>query len=127
LKSTKWCGAITKISALSDNSGETQKGSGCGQWRFHHFPAEPVIAAAWEVPEGCLLGIFNVERVSGLIDVPLPDGEYEDLLSGTIYPVQAGQAAVPNVAVILRYKTPVHPRWFYSTLMNLHIAPDSHG
>jgi glycosidase len=94
---------------------------------FTIFTAEPVIAAAWEAPEGCLLGIFNVERVSGLVDIPLPDGEYEDLLSGASFPIHSGQAAVPNVAVILRYKNPVHPSWFYSTLMNLNIPPDSHG
>jgi glycosidase len=89
--------------------------------------AEPVIVASWESDQSCLLGIFNVERTSGQIELPVPDDDYQDLLSGEMYQVRGGQASVPNVAVIVRYSTPVHPRWFYSTLMNLHVPSDSQG
>lgn len=95
--------------------------------------AEPAVVAAWEAAEPgapagrCLLGIFNVHKSAGLVNVPLPDGSYQDLLTGQTVTVTYGQAPIPETAVILHYTTPVNPRWFYSLLLDLHIPSDSQG
>jgi hypothetical protein len=88
---------------------------------------EPAIVAIWEGEGGCLLGVFNVNGAEGQINVPLPDGNYADALSGEPVPVIGGQLTIPTSRLILRYPTPVHPRWFYSLLLDLHIPSDSQG
>jgi glycosidase len=92
--------------------------------------AEPAVVAAWEPStlegaQGCLLGIFNVQGASGKVEVPLPDGDYLDEISGDRITVSRGQAQIPAIAAIVRYDTPVYPRWFYSLLLDLHIPRDS--
>jgi hypothetical protein len=96
---------------------------------------EPAVVALWERPEsaglpdapGGLLGIFNLAGGAGMVSVPLPDGDYTDLLSGQALAVQYGQAPVPESACIVRYDTPVNPRWFHSLLLDLHIPADNAG
>ena len=88
---------------------------------------EPAVVATWEAPDHCLLGIFNVDGTSGKVSVPLPDGEYRDLLSGQPLKVEYGEADIPETAVIIPYDTPVNPQWFYSLLLDLHIPSDSTG
>ena len=66
--------------------------------------AEPAIVAEWEAPGACMLGIFNVCGRSGAVDLPLPDGDYPDLLSGETVEVRAGQTSIPTTAVVLRYQ-----------------------
>lgn len=92
---------------------------------------EPAVVALWEPVKGnsasCLAGIFNLSGMAGMVNVPIPDGEYEDLLSGESVVVKYGQAPVPDTAVILRYHEPVNPNWFYSLLLDLHIPSDSQG
>lgn len=92
--------------------------------------AEPAIVAAWEPSVqdktgSCLLGVFNVQGSAGMMNVPLPDGDYNDLLSDEVVRVQYGQAPIPRTACIVRYEKPVNPHWFYSILLDLHIPRDS--
>ena len=87
--------------------------------------ADPAIVAEWETPGACLLGVFNVSGCTGPVDLPIPDGDYPDLLSGNIVEVRAGQTSIPNTAFVLRYQTQVNPRWFYSLLLDLNIPRDS--
>ena len=87
--------------------------------------AEPAVVASWEAPGACLLGVFNVSAREGRVAVPLPDGAYEDVLNGGKVEVRGGEMTIPAVAAILRYSEPVNPRWFYSTLLDLHIHRDS--
>ena len=89
--------------------------------------SEPAVVAAWESKEHCLLGIFNVDAAPGVVNIPLPDGEYQDLLSGNFVQVTYGQAPIPESAAIFAYNRPVNPRWFYSLLFDLHIPSDSAG
>ncbi len=92
---------------------------------------EPAIVATWETTgdpsAGCLLGIFNVEHSAGVVNVPIRDGDYTDLLTGEVVSVQFGQAPIPESAFVLRYAAPVNPCWFFSTLFDLHIPSDSQG
>jgi hypothetical protein len=89
--------------------------------------AWPAVVASWESPDGCLLGVFNLQGETGPLDVPIPDGSYQDVVTGDQIQVQAGQMAIPPVAAILRYRAPVTPRWFFSPLFDLHIPSDSQG
>lgn len=87
--------------------------------------AAPAVAATWEAPGNCLLGIFNVDGAGGGVKVPIPDGKYQEVISGWYVEVKDGEAPIPTAAAILRYSVPVKPRWFYSTLFDLHIPRDS--
>jgi glycosidase len=94
---------------------------------------EPAVVVAWEGSSDlagentCLLGIFNVSGMAGMVNVPVSDGDYQDILSGNSVSVRFGQAQVPETAIVLRYHMPVQPRWFYSLLLDLHIPSDSQG
>jgi glycosidase len=74
-------------------------------WRqagiFHFLMDHPALMAAWSTEEGSLVGIFNVSGKTAPIDVPLPDGQYRDLLSGRPVQVRQGQMAVPAEAMII--------------------------
>lgn len=87
--------------------------------------AEPAIVATWESSDACLLGIFNVNGVSGQVKLPLPDGNYQDLLNDDIVQVHNGKAKIPMTAAVLRYTTPVKPGWFPSIFFDYHIPRDS--
>lgn len=63
--------------------------------------AEPALQAAWVLPGRSLYGVFNTAAARGSLAVPLPDGEYPDLLNGGTVRVQAGQMPLPLEAVIL--------------------------
>jgi len=88
---------------------------------------EPAVVAHWESPEGCLLGIFNLQGSTGFIPVSLPDGSYLDLISGDDILVSSGQISIPDTATILRYRDALTPNWFYSLMFDLHIPSDSQG
>lgn len=70
--------------------------------------AAPVIAV-WQAPAHGLLGIFNVAGATGTVALALPDGDYEDLLSGTGLQVDKGLVALPASAAILRYAGDLEP------------------
>ncbi len=92
---------------------------------FSISAAEPAIVAEWEAQGACLLGIFNVRSQSGKVAIPLPDGDYQDLLYGKTVKVLDGKAEIPTIAAILHYIESANPHWFYSTLLDLHIPRDS--
>jgi len=87
--------------------------------------ADPAIAAAWEAPSACLLGVFNVRGAQGKVSVPLPDGAYPELLYGGTAQVKDGAMEIPTTAAIVRYAAPTQARWFHSNLLDLHISRDS--
>ena len=71
--------------------------------RFTLLVAEPGISALWQAEDAGVFGVFNVSGVVDVQPVPLPDGEYVDLLSETAVTVRDGEMAVPDTAVILRF------------------------
>ena len=113
------------LSAFLTVLAKLKKEAALASGTFTISAAEPAIVAAWEATGACLLGVFNVNGRTGPIDLLLPDGDYPDILSGNTIEVRAGQTSIPNTAVILRYQTPISPRWFYSPLFDLHIPRDS--
>lgn len=105
---------LTKLSHL-------KKDAAIAHGTFIASASEPAIVAERETEGSCLMGIFNVAHSAGKINVPIPDGEYDDILSGDRVVIEYGQAPIPATAVILRYTTPVNPRWFYSSMMDFNI------
>lgn len=71
--------------------------------RFTLLTPKPAITALWQGENEGLYGVFNVAGVVDVQPTPLPDGEYEDVLSGTAVVVRDGEMAVPDTAVILRF------------------------
>lgn len=68
---------------------------------FTIITPDPAILAAWDTGKGGLLGVFNVRGIAGKSVVPLPDGDYLDLISDQTVPVRLGRIDLPEDAFIL--------------------------
>lgn len=79
--------------------------------------SEGSIQAAWEHPTESLYGIFNVTGERGEVDVQLPDGSYEELLSVEPMEVKDGRMRLPEDAAILRYGAPIPLEEFQAPLL----------
>ena len=86
--------------------------------RFTVSATEPVVVASWESRAGCLLGLFNVESSTSEVASGLPDGEYEELLSGRTVAVRNGRIKAPVSAMVVRYARATGRGWFYSDLLD---------
>ncbi len=85
--------------------------------QFTILTAEPAISAHWQADTAGLFGAFNVNGVVDVMPTPLPDGEYQDLLSDSLVTVRDGEMAVPETAVILRYDGTLETTPFYGPLL----------
>ncbi len=85
---------------------------------FTIFESEPAIQALWSHPQGSLLGVFNVAGRSGDAAVPLPDGDYRDVLNDQTVVVQDGAMALPATAAILRVEAAPKVRPLFSLLLD---------
>lgn len=83
--------------------------------------AEPLIQAAWQGEGGNLYGLFNVTAEVGLVQAPLPAGDYVDLLSGATVSVRDGQMDMPASAVVLAYAEALSLQPFHSPLLDFHL------
>jgi len=105
---------LTRLAAI-------KKHPALAQGRFVICEADPCIQAAWIHPEGNLLGIFDVNGTGRRVPVPLPDGNYEDLLNDGALQVQGGALNLPGPAAILRFQSGVTIRELYSELLDFHL------
>lgn len=83
--------------------------------------AEPVVQVIRRSLKGCLLGLFDLEADSGggqTVEVELPDGDYQELLSEEPVEVRGGRVRLPRRACVLRAEAVSSPRWFYSELFD---------
>ena len=83
--------------------------------------AEPLIQAAWQGEGGNLCGLFKVGAEGGLVQAPLPAGDYVDLLSGATVSVRDGQMDMPASAVVLAYAEALSLQPFHSPLLDFHL------
>lgn len=88
---------LTKLAHLKKDPAQIE-----GQ--FTLLTSLPSLTAVWQASMGGLYGSFNVAGLTDIMYTPLPDGEYLDLLSERPVVVRDGQMAVPETAVILRFK-----------------------
>ncbi len=91
--------------------------------RFVISAAEPVIQAIWEHPQDSLFGIFNPNALKGAVSVPLPDGDYVDVLNGGVLTVQSGLVSMPVSAAIVRCGPGLGLRPFTSELLDFNLPP----
>ena len=65
----------------------------------------PALTAVYQTPTTGLFGAFNVAGTIDTMPTPLPDGEYQNLLSDLGNPVlvRDGEMALPDTAVIVRF------------------------
>lgn len=90
--------------------------------KFMLLAAEPAIMAVWKHEKGSLIGVFNVNGNRGQVEVNLPDGEYQDLISGTACTVKQGKLALPDSACIFRVNSDLgRLSPFYSELLDFKI------
>ncbi len=59
-----------------------------------------VIVSTWTLENRRAVGVFSMRGQSASVDVPLPDGTYFELLSGTAFPVQNGSVACAGAPLI---------------------------
>ena len=71
----------------------------------YHLEALPgqVLLGVHEGREEKLVGVFCVGGTGAQVPVPLPDGCYQDLISGATVPVTAGRLRTSGESVILRH------------------------
>lgn len=83
--------------------------------KFWPIENRDTLQAAWRTALGGLLGVFNVQGLTGEITIPLPDGSYLDELSGKMISITSGKMRA-QPAVILRYSQPLEFLPFRSSL-----------
>lgn len=91
------------------------------QGKFTLTAAEAALQAVWQSEDTALLGVFNVSAASGNTPVPLPDGEYLDLISGQKIQVASGSLHIPRTAVILRCSGRIKVQPVHSDLLDFHV------
>ncbi len=98
---------------------------------------EPCVQMAWGALDGDrlapvddgpgLYGVFNVAGEAGPVPVQLPDGEYEDVLTGSRVAVHSGVLPAPQSAVALAYTAPFAVRRWTSDLLDLFLHVEEMG
>lgn len=71
-----------------------------GFYEIHRGKDKDVILASYKLKNKKLIGIFNVGRKQGEIGVNIADGEYTNLMDGTVVIVKEGNLALENKAII---------------------------
>ncbi|MGV1005560.1 MAG: alpha-amylase family glycosyl hydrolase [Candidatus Nanopelagicales bacterium] len=101
---------------------------------FWPIGAEPGIVAVWGHPApgtedlaGGLLGVFNPHGSAEAVAVPLPDGDYADLLGGAALVVRDGQAALPASAAIIEFAASLTPRPAPTNLLDVFLHVEALG
>jgi len=94
-------------------------------------PVEEVLGPVGEVlgPGGRtgLYGVFDVAAEGGPARVQLPDGRYQDLISGEPLEVVGGQMALPGPAAVVEFAGPFAASLWRSTLLDVFLHVEQLG
>ena len=71
------------------------------QYRVIALPRD-ILLATYEKGGNRLLGLFSVQGNASLVEVGLPDGQYENLITGDLVEVYAGRIGVDGTPVMIR-------------------------
>ena len=97
---------------------------------------EPLVQAAWAAPAGDqlapageagLYGVFGVGGHRGRVSVQLPDGRYQDLISGEQIEIVRGRLAMPGPAVVLEFGEPFDATLWHSSLLDVFLHVEELG
>lgn len=102
---------LTQLNQLKKHSAVTE-----GQLFF--LEASPVVQMAWIGQDTQLFLIINLEHNTGRVAIDLPDGTYQDLISGSSVIVQGGKTEIPSAAVILEVQHYANTAQFHSQLLD---------
>lgn len=72
---------------------------------------DSILVGHYEMDDELLFGVFNFHMVTGEAELPLPDGEYENLLGGSVT-VRDGRIPAPFEPVLLHVKGNVEHKAF---------------
>ncbi len=61
-----------------------------------------VLLATHEMTDGKLIGVFSVQGQASLVEVCIPDGSYENLITGDPVEVYAGRLSIDGTPIILK-------------------------
>ena len=78
----------------------------------------PAAIAIWSNSSASLVGVFNLNQLSGRVDVPLADGRYLDILTHEEVEVREHQLEIPRSAIILEVSSPIEARPEYCDLLD---------
>jgi len=73
-----------------------------GVMRLQKDPDHDVVYAHYQKGSKAILGVFNLSKASGQIQIPLEDGTYQDILSNQSITVKHGKVPIPTSALILK-------------------------
>lgn len=73
------------------------------QYRVIALPRD-ILLATYEKGGNRLIGLFSVQGNASLVEVGLPDGQYENLITGDLVEVYAGRIGVDGTPVMIRAK-----------------------
>lgn len=92
-----------------------------GEGRFELVTHSPLLTAVYQTSTQTLYGVFNVQGAADVMDTPLPDGRYVNLLSelDEEIEVRGGEMMMPETAVVVQVDQtlPLHKFRQPSTLM----------
>jgi glycosidase len=97
---------------------------------------EPYVQAAWAHPAGDelapvggagLYGVFNVGGARARAAVQLPDGRYDDLVSGERLEVVGGRMVLPGPAVVVEFGEPFAATLWRSSLLDVFLQVEEIG
>lgn len=97
---------------------------------------EPLVQAVWASPAGDhlapiqgsgLYGVFNVDGYRGRARVQLPDGRYDDMISGEQVEVIRGRMRMPGPAVVVEFAEPFAAQLWRSTLLDVFLQVEELG
>lgn len=71
------------------------------QYRVIALPRD-ILLATYEKGGNRLIGLFSVQGNASLVEVGLPDGQYENLITGDLVEVYAGRIGVDGTPVMIR-------------------------
>lgn len=73
-----------------------------GAVTYQKVPDVDVVYTHYQKGQKALLGVFNLAKASGSIEVPLDDGTYQDALSHQTITIKHGKMPIPTSAVVLK-------------------------
>ena len=74
-----------------------------GFYEIHMAEGKDVVLTCYKLESKGIIGIFNMGREQGHIDINVADGEYTNVTDGTVVTVKHGKLALENKAIIFEF------------------------
>jgi hypothetical protein len=118
----KW--ADYRLQPLLTKLAKLKKDIALTKGKFSLLGGDAAIQTTWYLPGNSLYGVFNTPGNAGKVDVYLPDGTYQDEVSGRAVQVVDGSIDLPETFIIFRYSFPAEVIPEFSVLLDYHISSE---